>query len=347
MAKAGSRRGSASSPGCAWRLIDAYGLAMILYLVLWRTTGDRLLPVYLLGFVAHLALPAAFVWLPLTLLRRRWESLVIQTVCAVAFFWLFGDVFVGRNADPPTSGSSQTVTVMPLNLGNGLATPERLVRVLRASDADIVGLQEVTPEVAATLASELSTAYPHQVRHGLGRPGKALLSRFPIVRSELLRLHPDRPDLRATLDVDGVAVTVLVAHPAPPRLGWTDPTRRPGAEAQVAALLDLVETTEGPLLLLSDLNATRMHRFSDRLEEAGLRDAYQVAGDGGGFTAPTRLETLARSDLPLGDLPIPPLLRIDYVWVSAQWRVSDAWVGDSAGSDHLPVLARLTLAPSG
>jgi endonuclease/exonuclease/phosphatase (EEP) superfamily protein YafD len=90
-----------------------------------------------------------------------------------------------------------------------------------------------------------------------------------------------------------------------------------------------------------------MHRFSDRLEEAGLRDAYRVAGDGGGFTAPTRLETLARSDLPLGDLPIPPLLRIDYVWVSAQWRVSDAWVGDSAGSDHLPVLARLALAPAG
>jgi hypothetical protein len=72
------RRGSPGSPGCAWWLIDAYGLAMILYLILWRTTDDRLLPVYLLGFVAHLALPAAFVWLPLTLLKRRRASLLIQ-----------------------------------------------------------------------------------------------------------------------------------------------------------------------------------------------------------------------------------------------------------------------------
>ena len=344
MANAGDRRGS---PGCTWRLIDLYGLAMIVYLILWRTTGDRLLPVYLLGFVAHLALPLAFVWLPISLLRRRWFSLLIQTGCGVAFFWLFGDAFTGREAEPPANARARTVTAMTLNIGDGLGTPESLARVLAASEPDIVGLQEVTPEMAAALETDFAAEYPHRVVHGLGRPGKALLSRFPIVRSELLRQNPDRPDLGATLDFDGVAVTVLVAHPAPPRLGWTGLNRRPGAEAQITSLLDIVASTDGPLLLLGDLNMTRMHRFSDRLEDAGLRDAYRIAGTGFGFTEPTRIEALARLDLPFGDPPVPPLLRIDYIWVSSEWRVSDAWVGGNVGSDHLPVLARLTLAPAG
>lgn len=344
MAGARPRRGS---PGCAWRLIDLYGAAMIVYLVLWRTAGDRLLPVYLLSFVAHLALPVAFIWLPFAVLRRRWGSLLIQSTCAAAFVWLFGDAFFGRSAEPPASADAKTVTTMTLNLGDGLGTPEGLARVLAESNADIVGLQEVTPEMAASLEADFVTAYPHRVVHGLGRPGKALLSRYPILRSELLQQNPDRPDLRATLDLDGVPVTVLVAHPAPPRLSWTGLNRRPGAEAQTTSLLDIVTTTEGPLLFLGDLNMTQMHDFYDRLEAAGLRDAYRVAGQGFGFTGPARLEVLARSDLPFRDPPVLPLLRIDYIWVSAEWRVSDAWVGERVGSDHLPVLARLTLTPPG
>ena len=44
--------------------------------------------------------------------------------------------------------------------------------------------------------------------------------------------------------------------------------------------------------------------------------------------------------------PVIPIMRIDYVWASAEWQIVDAWVGDDAGSDHLPVLARIQLPPA-
>jgi hypothetical protein len=32
---------------------------------------------------------------------------------------------------------------------------------------------------------------------------------------------------------------------------------------------------------------------------------------------------------------------VDYVWHTAHFRATDSWIGPSAGSDHLPVLAEL------
>jgi endonuclease/exonuclease/phosphatase (EEP) superfamily protein YafD len=327
-------------------VVDAYGIAMVIYLVLWRLTGDRFWPVFVVNYVAHLALPAAFVWFPIALLKRRWGSLVVEGICAAAFFWLFGDVFVGRNPDPAPEGATM-ITVMTYNLGDGLATADRLVPLLRESGADVIGLQEVTPGIAAAITAELGDRYPHQVLHGLGIPGKGVLSRYPIVRSDLLDLNPGRPDLRAVLDLGGTEVTVIVAHPPPPQVARSGLRDRPGGAEQFAALVATIESTDGPLLVLGDFNVTRMHSAYRRLESAGLRDVYRLAGRGAGFTTPTRLAKLAQRGNTLGDIPLPPLLRIDYVWISTHWTPIDAWIGGDAGSDHLPVVARVALSPPG
>ena len=89
------------------------------------------------------------------------------------------------------------LTVMTYNVGAGLADPLRLVEVLRQSGADIIGLQELAPEQGAAIADLLGGDYPHQVLHPTGIPGKGLISRFPLRETELLELHPGRPDLQA------------------------------------------------------------------------------------------------------------------------------------------------------
>jgi endonuclease/exonuclease/phosphatase (EEP) superfamily protein YafD len=317
---------------------------MVTLSFLWLVLDDGFQPVLVFGYLAHFALPAAFVWLPLALYRRRWASLVVEGICAAAFVWLFGDVFLGPDLDPPPEGAT-VITVMTYNLGDGLARPEKLVPLIRETGADIVGLQEVNPETEAALATELTDLYPYQALYGLGIPGKGLLSRYPILRSDLLELNPGRPDLRAVVDVDGAPVTVIVAHPPPPRLERTGIRQRPGTAAQVDGLVATVAAVEGPLLVLGDFNVTRLHDAYRRLQAAGLRDVYRLAGRGAGFTTPTRLAKLAERGNRLGDLPLPPLLRIDYVWVSVHWQPLEAWVGDDAGSDHLPVVARLALPP--
>jgi endonuclease/exonuclease/phosphatase family metal-dependent hydrolase len=45
-------------------------------------------------------------------------------------------------------------------------------------------------------------------------------------------------------------------------------------------------------------------------------------------------------------VPLPPVGRVDYIWVTPEFDLQRAWVGrTNAGSDHLPVLARVTLKP--
>ena len=94
-------------------------------------------------------------------------------------------------------------------------------------------------------------------------------------------------------------------------------------------------------MLLTDFNRLSWHAAYRQLSSAGLIDAYAVSGPGMGLTLPTRLAHPASRNTPLGRMPLPPLLRVDYVWHTRHFRATSSWVGHNAGSDHLPVLARL------
>jgi endonuclease/exonuclease/phosphatase (EEP) superfamily protein YafD len=94
-------------------------------------------------------------------------------------------------------------------------------------------------------------------------------------------------------------------------------------------------------VLLTDFNRVGWQAAYRQLRQSGLIDAFGTAGRGAGFTLPTRLSHLAYRGHPLGELPLPPLLRVDYVWHTAHFRAIASWIGGNAGSDHLPVLAEL------
>ena len=100
-----------------------------------------------------------------------------------------------------------------------------------------------------------------------------------------------------------------------------------------------------PAVLLGDLNLTARHPVYARLRGAGLRDAFRDAGRGRGATLPMRPGHSGRLRRGWrGPRPGPvPLLRVDYVWHTPDLGALDCWVGPDAGSDHLPVLARLAL----
>src|SRR5690348_11233170 len=105
---------------------------------------------------------------------------------------------------------------MTFNVGNGLARARRLIPFLKASDADIIGLQELATIQAEALAAELATAYPYQELHPGGVEGKGVLSRYPLADAGLLPLFKDRPDLRVAALIGGTSLALLVTHPAPP-----------------------------------------------------------------------------------------------------------------------------------
>lgn len=233
--------------------------------------------------------------------------------------------------------------MMTFNVGNGLAHPSRLVRLLHQVGVDIVGLQELAPAQAEAIARELSDRYPYQVLNPHGFAGKGLLSRYPVLAAEQLALYPDRPDLRVVVDVDGIRLTVLVAHPPPPRLQRSGIRFDPATVRQLDALARLA-VEHAPTVLLGDLNLTHRNPAYARFAAAGLADAFAVAGTGRGWTLPRRVGQAASFDHGLHALPLRPVARVDYIWYTSALQAEAAWVGPDGGSDHLPVLARLVLA---
>lgn len=232
------------------------------------------------------------------------------------------------------------LTVMTYNVGAGLANPQRLVEVLRASNADIIGVQELAPAQGAAIAELLAGDYPHQALHPTGIPGKGLLSRFPLTQCELREWHPGRPDLQAVIAAPAGDLTVIVAHPPPPRFG-PNRARQSALTNEQIARIAAVATGGQPAVLLTDFNRVGWQAAYRQLRGAGLIDAFGAAGRGLGFTLPTRVSHLAYRGHPLGEVSLPPLLRVDYVWHTAHFRTLQSWIGGNAGSDHLPVLAEL------
>jgi endonuclease/exonuclease/phosphatase family metal-dependent hydrolase len=236
-----------------------------------------------------------------------------------------------------------TLTIATLNIGNGLAPPRRVISFLRESGADVIGLQELASSQADAIASELIEAYPYQELHPRGIQGKGLLSCYPLTQVSHLQLIRERPDLRASVAVEGVSLSVLVAHPPPPSFHWKGLRHTEETRTQVATLAELT-VSSAPAVLLGDFNMTVQHAPYADLVAAGLVDAFHAAGHGRGNTLPTRIGYVRRVRRSLGWARLIPVLRVDYIWITPDIAVEAAWVGRDVGSDHLPVLARVTVA---
>ena len=245
--------------------------------------------------------------------------------------------------------TSLPVTVMTYNVGNGRARPEWLVPILRASEADVIALQEVSHAQAQAIETGLSREYPYRSLHPGGFAGKALLSHFPILAAKLLDLGPERPDLQACIQVEGRTLTLLNAHPPPPRPTWVGVRFDKPTWRQIQELVRLTMEAD-PCLLLGDFNLADTRLEYTYLLSAGLRDAYGTAGTSLGHTLPKRLGPWKRFlwlNRILSWIPMLPMLRVDYIWYTQSLSVVEAWIGEDAGSDHLPVLAKITMPAGG
>jgi endonuclease/exonuclease/phosphatase (EEP) superfamily protein YafD len=94
----------------------------------------------------------------------------------------------------------------------------------------------------------------------------------------------------------------------------------------VAALLDIVRRMGSrSFIVAGDFNSTPDSDLATRMRDLA-DDAWEAAGRGFGFTWPNGL------------FPYPPI-RIDHVFLSRDFGVLAARVGEGAGSDHRPVMA--------
>ena len=312
-----------------------YTLSLLSLSLLWRLAVD-------VWWVALPSIVLPFLFAPLLLLVplafwvRSRRYLFSVGVLTLLFVVSYGGLFLPR---PPVSVTedSPTLRIATFNhLKSNADFPAIKAAILRA-DADIVALQELSFGVAQLAETELRERYPYQVSRPAPADGRqngvGVLSRFPLENPSYSDLYRGQ---RFGLEVAGRRFELVNVHFNVPfeegRMGSVrryEPTDR---DRQLDALLTATEDLPA-VIIVGDFNLSDNEPGYHKLA-ASLTDSYRRTEAGFGLTYPAR--TVYRG------LPLPPLVRLDYVWVRGLEPVT-ASRDCRTGSDHCLVVADVRL----
>jgi vancomycin resistance protein VanJ len=324
---------SASRPG-PWKRGPVL-VALALLLGLLMLLHARIPDVGGVGSLVENLLPWFGVFVPVLLAGALWRRSASATAALLVPVIVWLNLFGGLLGDRSRPGGD--LTVVSHNVSADNPDPAGTARDLAASGADVLALEEITPQARGTYEKELAKAYRyHTVQGTVG-----LWSRLPLSDTRPVDLKADygplaatKPvdswmadarALRATVATDHGPLAVYVAHLGSvrvnPRAGFWTESRDRG----VRALDEAVAAERNKrVVLLGDLNGTTDDRaFADLTSR--LHSAQDEAGDGFGFSWPAAF----------------PIARIDQILVRGV-RPRSAWVLPDTGSDHLPVAARIS-----
>lgn len=269
--------------------------------------------------------------------KRRVRVVAIATASAcLAAVLAHAASPTARGASPPPIGTP-VLTVMSYNVNYGLGGDPETLRVIRDSPADLVLLQETTPEWEGALRSAATTKFPYMVFEHTRRwapGGMAVLSKRPIHHADAPLPSPVGWFFGWRLEVDTALgrVQVLNVHLRPP---LTDPSKLArGYFSTPADRLEEIRTYAAmlksgmPTFVVGDFNEGDGGDAIAHLAERGMKNALpQFQPDAttwrwpvGSFTARTRLDHI--------------------LYDASRLDCFSAEVVDAGRSDHLPVIAR-------
>lgn len=269
----------------------------------------------------------------LLLMRRWWRVLAVLGLAASAF--TFVPEWLSSLAPRQPVSDVTTIKVMTHNIFGLNYDMDRVDAAIRNEDPDIVALQEFFPEQAG-LGDLLRIRYPYSVRcQGGKRANLGLYSKLPFSLEMVAGECPDDAHgvqrtahiiARFTLST-GVSFSLMTTH-----MDWPYPLERQREEFAAAA--QLANSVAGPLVVVGDFNSTPWS-FTMKAFEAttGLkRETRNLVTFPELFTTPSGLVRLA------------PFLPLDHVFQRGL-IVSELHAGGQTGSDHLPVIFTMSVAP--
>lgn len=288
-----------------------------------------------LGSLVETFLPWLGLFVPVLLLGALWRRSASAVVALLLPVLVWLNLFGGLLGDKSHSGGD--LVVAGHNVGADNPDPTGTARDLAASGADVLALEEITPQAKPVYEQGLAKTYPyHTVQGTVGlwsklplsdtRPVDTAMDYGPLAETKPVdsTMAYNRA-LRTTVATDKGPLAVYVAHLGSvrlfPRNGFWTAGRDRGAKALAEALA--AERNER-VVLLGDLNGTTDDRAFAGLTSQ-LRSVQDTAGDGFGFSWPATF----------------PVARIDQILVRGVEPTS-SWVLPGTGSDHLPVAAGIS-----
>lgn len=300
-------------------------------------------------------------------LLGSWKLFILHLpLCLlVAIRFLPADrVFRSANA------SVESIKVMTYNAKcRGCADDEgdrRLAQLLARAEPDLVAFQEsavwftgrnptvtATPNLQAVLSdSHYVTVRPERPHHVhlsqpvFSRASRADLKIVEVTQTALPNVHDNSSFTRVHFRWKGQDAVLYNLHLYSYRSKpWDGENSRPGGMRRWIKLLrdfqrDMIvqareaeqirarlDQEDAPVIITGDLNNTP-HSWAFRHLAEGYKDAFELAGRGWGATYHSTM----------------PLVRIDHILVSPEWRIAATRVPQTTYSDHLPVIAEIWLA---
>ncbi len=236
-------------------------------------------------------------------------------------------------ADP--FSEERPLRVMTYNIHHGIDADwrmdlEAIARVISLEEPDVIILNEVNRarpdngfvDTLPLISRQLKMTYVFGASQRDGRYGNAVLSRFRILSWDnshyAYRTTQVRCLLRVVIDAPGGPINLFATH-----LDHLDVHSHARAE-QIAEALD-VWAHAPRTIFLGDLNAEPHAPELSAIYEAGFVDVLEVTGLDDVFTF----------------WDPEPSRRLDFIFVTPDLPVVQAWVVPSRASDHLPVLAEV------
>ncbi|HVV51582.1 MAG TPA: endonuclease/exonuclease/phosphatase family protein [Polyangia bacterium] len=345
-------------PAGRWALLArgvavAYLLALVVIYAALRFIGERWWPTTVALYLPQVgwALPLPFVVAALLLTRSYGFLLTQLAALLIILFPLMGLCLGGAKAPRPGVPHFRVLTV---NIGLAENGTEEILDRVRATDPDLVVLEEVAPDNVEPLRAGLA-----------GYPSFQALDQF-VVASKFPLDQAYRPPevsvdgrfhshhyVRFRLLTPGGPVRLFAVHPVSPH-GAFDSIRGEGLRSEIASgrvfqsdtreamvantnqrvmhvrtLAEDAAAWSEPVLIAGDTNLpgpswARAHWLG------GYQDAFSTAGRGFGYTYPAQKKAW---------------MRIDRILAGPRFRVLAAATVPPRVRDHLPVMADLELPP--
>ncbi|TQV72787.1 hypothetical protein FLL45_15065 [Aliikangiella marina] len=200
-----------------------------------------------------------------------------------------------------------------------------LSRFIERESPDIFTLQEVD-DLWIEEISRLDQTYPYSIKAPRSDNfGIAVYSRIPFNDAKVIYLGKARvPSIKINVPLAGKAISLISTHPLPPiNQDFFDKRNQ-----QLQSLAEEIKNTDGPMILVGDLNVTMWSSDYRQLEQA-TRLTNSRYGKGVLATWPSKLSFVG----------IP----IDHLLISSDFKVKQMRVGEHIGSDHRPIIVSLTL----
>jgi endonuclease/exonuclease/phosphatase (EEP) superfamily protein YafD len=269
---------------------------------------------------------------------RLWLRLVMFAALAATLCW---PIFA-QPSDAAIVTDPARLKIVSINLGRLATTHRQTIDVLLASDADIIGLIEATPQWGPDLVPLLSK-YPYRVDCFAIDPecSTMLLSKLPIVKPIAGRIWKATPIVAGgELLWQGRPITVLATHWFRPHLrsgesrwGADDPARAAylakglplsRQAGQAGLFAKYLNRQPRDLMVMGDLNSVPW----SRVQRA--------------FRARTGLDSQAgwSSTWP-SFLPWPLRLPIDHILARGHLVATKFSTGPETDSDHFPIVAEI------